>query len=221
MHDAFYYVGESLATTQELLHCIIILDFKMRSLPMRRNSQGQSARTLNLKSPTKFNGQRHLWKASQKRKQEICEEIESSISVSETSDGYPKGALKKIIDTNIALHPWLTLGMIKNLSQKRRAKKKIAEDLCLAENNVELITCPRNIVESNLTRHVDVNSSAALESIECSPGRPKGTTDIALLERKFKFEQMKYDIVLGWVNKTKRPSMELQEWFHETAKLWF
>ena len=165
-----------------------------------------------MKSPTKFNGQRHLWKASQKRKQEICEEIEPSISVSETSGRHPKGALKKIIDTNIALHPWLTRGMIKNLLQKRRAKKKIAKDLRLAKNNVELITCSRNVVQNNLTRHVDVNSSAALESIECSPGRPKGTMNVKLVKRKLKFEQMKDGIVLGWVDKTKRPPMQLQEW---------
>ena len=124
----------------------------------------------------------------------------------------PKGALKKIIDTNIAIQTWLTRGMIKNLLQKRRAKKKIAKDLRLAKNNVELITCSRNVVQNNLTRHVDVNSSAALESIECSPGRPKGTTGVELVERKLKFEQMKDDIVLGWVDKTKRSSMQLQEW---------
>ena len=124
----------------------------------------------------------------------------------------PKGALKKIIDTNIALQTWLTRGMIKNLLQKKRAKKKIAEDLRLAKNNVEIITCPRNIVKSNLTRHVDVNNVAALGPIKCSPGRSKGTTDVELMERKLKFEQMKDDIVLGWVDKTKRPSMQLQGW---------
>ena len=114
----------------------------MRTLLTRKDSTGLCAARKKSTCPTKFNGERHQWDASQKRKIQICEEIESTLIVSDTSGRYPKGALKKIIDTNLVLNPWLSRDMIKNLLKKRKAKRKKAttinnflEPIIIEENN--------------------------------------------------------------------------------------
>ena len=83
----------------------MILDYKMRLLPTKRKPQGLCAARKKSICPTKFNGKHHLWEASQKRKIEICEEIELTLTISDRIDRYPKGVLKKIIDTNLGLNP--------------------------------------------------------------------------------------------------------------------
>ena len=175
----------------------------MRSLPTRRNSPGLCAAIKKATCPTKFKGEHHTWEASQKRKIEICEQIESTLTRSDTGGRYPKGAVKKILNANIGLNPWLTRDMIKNLSKKRKTKKKA---LIVNMINVSLpIEVPPTIVTLEI--------ATTLEPINLSPGRPTGTTDIALMECEVKFELMKDEIVLGWVDKSKRPKKKLlQEW---------
>ena len=43
-------------------------------------------------------------------------------------------------------------------------------------------------------------------------GRPKGTTYLAQDERREKIEDMKNDIVDGWVDKLKSKAMKMKDW---------
>ena len=177
----------------------------MRTSPTRKKSIGLCAVRKKSTCPTKFNGERHLWDASQKRKIKICEEIESTLTVSDTSGRYPKGALKKMIDTSLVLNPWLTRDMIKNLLKKRKAKRNAATT---AINFLE----PFVIKENRFSAPNVVNTlPSRLEAIKHLQCRLKGTSHLRQHERKLKFEGMKDFIVLGWVDKAKRPNMKLQE----------
>ena len=60
LQEAQHYGVKTRIVTQDLLQCIIILDFKMRTLPTRKNSTGMCARRKKSTCPTKFNGERHL-----------------------------------------------------------------------------------------------------------------------------------------------------------------
>ena len=138
-----------------------------RTLPTRKNkSQRQSRRTRSVTTSTRRKSN-PAFRITQNVKLSICEEIESTLSVS-PNGRYPKGALKAIIDPHLSVHgAWLTRTMIVSNLRRRRAKQ-----LAITKDT---FTPPPDLEDQ---------SSVAVA------GRPKGSTKRAKDARRHKFEDM-------------------------------
>ena len=113
------------------------------------------------------------WKISNNVKIQICEDIESKLSVSK-SGRYPRGSLKEILDLQLSLHgSWLTCNMIMGLLQRRRAKRKAAlKDSISSTSNVEESAIDVEEAPSDVPDKPVVH------------GRPKGSTKLYLYRRR-------------------------------------
>ena len=180
----------------------------MRSLPTRRNPPHLCGGVPKKKStcPKKFKGRKDLWEESNCQKIAICEQIESSLSISK-SGRLPKGKVKAIIDCNIELSPWLTPAMIHGLLKRRKAKGISNQNM---DTSSSIIPTPSN---------TNIDQERIQQVLPKKPGRPKGSLYANQVEHNHRFEKMKNTIVEGWVNKSKRPQTKnLNEWILHNQK---
>ena len=107
-----------------------------------------------------------------------------------------KGA-QIIIDLHLTMNPWLSRDIIKNLLKRQRHKKKVA-----LSNRSEIIT----------VLSIDEEKDSLMNNnIPKDVGRPKGTTYLAQVGRREKFEDMKNAIVDDWVDKSKSKGMKMKD----------
>ena len=90
--------------------------------------------------------------------------------------------------------------MIKNLLKQQIHKKNVA-----VSNRSEIIATHPLSTDEEKDSLMDNN---VLKDV----GRPKGTTYLAQDERREKIEDMKNDIVDGWVDKLKSKAMKMKDW---------
>ena len=167
----------------------------MRSLPTRKKKSQRAPVRASSNHTSTRKKTNPTWIISKNVKIGICELIESKLSTSR-SGRYPKGALKEMIDLQLALHgSWLTADMIKGYLKRRRQKK---------EAMLKATISPPLQQEHNYS----------------VAGRPVGTTKLELQERHNKFEEMKNVIVQGWADVSKKPEMTLPEWIHKNQILY-